>query len=1013
MGGKDSGLASARASREATASSFATMPRHTGTEGSVPFYRQFLPTQLSTIAPNDPIPSLDELSALVKYLARVKHESSARLSRLESRGSDSLKSVFLPSANDLFCPPNLSSSSHTLYSDTSRQTSASSSSLASKQQRSRDRTFNLGSPAPSGSSQLHSGSPPAGARQKLKVKKERDYDGGLDGRASKEAVGGKAGPRSKTGRGTHGFDVADDESVASTDPDWDLDEDSIPSRPGRTYAKHKKRKRKDAGYESQEDESGSEFETSAILGGSQSSRPSSGVGGGAAAARASGAAATAAGAGSRRGSEVGLASSGSSAKVSSFGMRLKVNAGATPSGQTTPGLQRKASDATQMSTRRNSTLPSPSPHPSTPLALSTKATVAVAPIIYQPAPGWELPSRTPQSFVPVLEKSRLPRQYPTKPQEVNENFADKDWKERERERDRLLERESVGPGTPGVGPIPGQSMVKEATTGRRGGRDMQQTPIHTFYNYADAFFKTLTEDDLAWLSSKSDDHEPFQMPSLGRHYREVWDEEDALLVSGAIDAYGIPLATHSRTPSISMAPGAGLPLDASIMAARNGAKAGSEAGSVPRPELELAPPPHFKPTQMTDQHLGFESPAVVDARSGPLAERLVAAILPTIKVNGEVPHRDSVANFEHFHIGSGDGVNGLHAGLLGGPSLDAPTMMDDDETGGDDDAEGEPDLELEGLMQDQDMVGFEERIRKELKALDVLGAEEDVDWSTRADDEISTTLRMVQRELATQQKVNEMRKARLFQIAKDRMAYQDYLACLHTVEKEIESGWTKRLRQIKASLGKRKKGGHSHASAVVHHEDGGANGINSATGTPQPGVQPYNGPVRPQLPENLVTAMDRREKLQFAFRDLFEESKHAWQTPTESIYADLPLEDVDCGHKSNRMVSSTSLATRTVVVQQAAPLNGLRELVVSTCTRKFTYLHKPSAYDEPRELYWLFSLSLPLVEFNRQGLGQKTSCITGLPDPSLMLYCEVQPDWEEINKPGENQAGLCENREEG
>ncbi len=230
-------------------------------------------------------------------------------------------------------------------------------------------------------------------------------------------------------------------------------------------------------------------------------------------------------------------------------MRLKANAAS----QNAPGFPRKASDATQVSTRRNSVLPSPSPLPSTPAHLNA---AMVAPVIYQPAPGWELPARTPATFMPKLEKSRKPRAYPTKPQQVNEDFANKDWKEKERERDRLLERESIGPGTPG-GPGPGQSMVKEATTGRRGGRDLQQTPIHTFYNYADAFFKTLTEDDLAWLSSKSDDHEPFQMPALGRHYKQMWEEEDALIASGAVDAYGNPLSTLSRSPSISLGVGGG------------------------------------------------------------------------------------------------------------------------------------------------------------------------------------------------------------------------------------------------------------------------------------------------------------------------------------------------------------------------------------------------------------------------------------------------------------------------
>ena len=341
--------------------------------------------------------------------------------------------------------------------------------------------------------------------------------------------------------------------------------------------------------------------------------------------------------------------------------------------------------------------------------------------------------------MPVLEKSRKPRAYPTKPGEVMENFADKDWKEKERERDRLLERESVGPGTPG-GPGPGQSMVKEATTGRRGGRDLQQTPINTFYNYADAFFKTLTEDDLAWLSHKSDDHEPFQMPALGRHYRQVWEEEDALVANGAVDAFGNPLSAISRSPSISLGAGGGLPLDVGALAvARNGAA--DENKHAARAELEIPPPPPFRVKQMTDQHLGLESPAVVDARSGPLAERLVASLLPSQRNTGsDDPNSTPTAAV-------GDATSALPPGFLA--HLNGYARPEDDE-GDDDDADGEPDLDGEGIVQDQDMASFEERIAKELKALEVLGADETLDWSARADDEISTTLRMVQRELARQ-----------------------------------------------------------------------------------------------------------------------------------------------------------------------------------------------------------------------------------------------------------------------
>ncbi|KAN0065784.1 Transcriptional regulator [Thecaphora frezii] len=902
MGGKDSTLFSGRAARDSGSAAPGT-PR---SGSAVPFYRQFLPSQLASSSAGDPIPSLDELSALARYLGRVRSESTARLARLEARAEDPLRPIFSSSSYDLFSPPGLVSSvsgSSGLYSDHTTKSSASAPKYKSK-----ERAFSLASPDPLPQSPSVHASPSAanGAqRHRIKIKRERDGESVpstagpsgayADGKKDGTAAGGKAGPKAKAGRG-QSAGVDDDDSVATTDPDWDLDEDSLPSRPGK--ARQKKRRRKGSGFDSLEEDSASDFDSIVPGTGTAStcrSGAAAGKNGTPSLASAASRPGSATGHASARASDASVGASSAAAansKSAGFSMRLKVNpAGNATPGPTTmaaatatasPAIQRKDSEVTAGSTRRNSILPTPSPLPSTPQPPSA---VTAPPVPTGPAPGWEPPARTPHSFLPVLAPSRLPRPYPTHPSEVSEDFANKDWKERERERDRLLERESAQPGTPGVGA--GPNLVKEATTGRRGGRDQQQTPINTFYNYADAFFKTLTEDDLAWLSSKSDDTEPFQMPSLGRHYKHVWEEEDALAASSALELYGTPFSGsgpgHSRTPSISL--GTGLPLDPLSTLSNGAQKAGSDSGNV---DLDIPPPCRFKAKQMSDEHLCLGSEAAVDARSGPLAERLVSALLT--KERPQHPTGDQI---------------GAKISTSAEPK---PADDNDNLEAGDEDAEGEPDAAFEGLLHDQDMVDFEERIKRELRAIDVLGAEEQVDWSSRADDEISTTLRMVQRALARQQKINGMRKARLFQIAMDRMAYQDYVICLNTVEKEIEAGWNKRLRQIKASLGKRKKAGGGNAS---NHEDGGGqsaaangssalqapngNGVAGGTGASQAGqTSAANyGPVRPQLPEALTAAMERRAKLQYAFGEMFDEAKYAWETPTESVYADLDLDKIE------------------------------------------------------------------------------------------------------------------------
>jgi len=185
-------------------------------------------------------------------------------------------------------------------------------------------------------------------------------------------------------------------------------------------------------------------------------------------------------------------------------------------------------------------------------------------------------------------------------------------------------------------------------------------------------------------------------------------------------------------------------------------------------------------------------------------------------------------------------------------------------------------------------------------------------------------------------RINEARKARLFDIAMDRMAYQDYVACLNTVEKEIEAGWNKRQRQIKNSLGKKKKTGAPptasgsgtsstappasstepqfginpgaksvpgmelpppapapSTSAPASQDPSSQNqaGASSSNSQQQSQANVPHGPSKPHLPESLLSALESRRKLKYAFAPMFEKCQHAWRTPRpdEDVYADLNL----------------------------------------------------------------------------------------------------------------------------
>jgi transcriptional adapter 3 len=69
------------------------------------------------------------------------------------------------------------------------------------------------------------------------------------------------------------------------------------------------------------------------------------------------------------------------------------------------------------------------------------------------------------------------------------------------------------------------------------------------------------------------------------------------------------------------------------------------------------------------------------------------------------------------------------------------------------------------------------------------------DPTKREDDEITSALRQCQRQLLQQVGVNDARKTRLAQVAKDRLAYAEYLTVLEGLEKSIETEWAKRVKK--------------------------------------------------------------------------------------------------------------------------------------------------------------------------------------------------------------------------
>lgn len=93
------------------------------------------------------------------------------------------------------------------------------------------------------------------------------------------------------------------------------------------------------------------------------------------------------------------------------------------------------------------------------------------------------------------------------------------------------------------------------------------------------------------------------------------------------------------------------------------------------------------------------------------------------------------------------------------------------------------------------------------------------------DDPIATALRHAQRELRTVVATNKARRARLAEIARDRLAYQEYLDLREALDKNISNLYTKLQK---------KDGPKSHKKKKKPSELNGLSGLPNGNGLPAP-----------------------------------------------------------------------------------------------------------------------------------------------------------------------------------
>ena len=157
-----------------------------------------------------------------------------------------------------------------------------------------------------------------------------------------------------------------------------------------------------------------------------------------------------------------------------------------------------------------------------------------------------------------------------------------------------------------------------------------------------------------------------------------------------------------------------------------------------------------------------------------------------------------------------------------------------------------------------DYVQSDERIKAELRHLGLLGQDESPDYDAHHDDDISERLRLLQNELRRVMIVNGARKARLLDLAKERLAYQEYSTIHEDLDSQVQQAYLKRTR----TLGKTKKGGP------------GAN-------KPRPGSHVASavgagfGGVKRDIGDSARMLMDRRKRWESCIGPVFKDMKRS------------------------------------------------------------------------------------------------------------------------------------------
>ncbi|KAK5683791.1 Transcriptional regulator, partial [Elasticomyces elasticus] len=332
--------------------------------------------------------------------------------------------------------------------------------------------------------------------------------------------------------------------------------------------------------------------------------------------------------------------------------------------------------------------------------------------------------------------------------------------------------------------------------------------------YIEPFVRPLMEEDIAWLKEKGDRVTPFIMPPRGKkHYKDIWSEEDGAL--------GLDRSNDERLP--------------------------------------------LNQGRGTIEQISDESAETDQVSVGPMVSRLYSLL--------RYEHR---APAEEGSTTNG-AVNGEGSANGGGTSLNGDSMEIDQPLP---EGESKPALPSATAFPDASPTGFkvpaarldhaqlDERLKAELRHVGFIGQGDNPDYDAHYDDDIAQRLRLLQSELKKQILTNNARKARILDIARERMAYQEYTTIHDDLDTQVQQAYLKRSR----TLGKSKKG------SQAKNRPGAAGAAGAA------GANHVASVSRPAIGDVARTLMDRRKRWEDCIGPVFRDCKTTVPGRGETVF---------------------------------------------------------------------------------------------------------------------------------